>query len=155
MPRGSGYHYARPAAGCQNGGNNSSPRRRERAKRRFWIDNLSGVDRIKPGRQLITLFPMQQEGVKMVRFSEELVGVTGEWECMECGYVEEGTEGRRPKKCPECDAPASALEFFSDEDDAGHGQVFGDEYDEEEDEEHGRDEYEEEENGSAFHSKQS
>ena len=155
MPRGTDHHYARPAGGCQNGGNNRFPRRGERAKRHVRIDNLRGVDRIKPGRQLITLFPMQQEGVKMVRFSEELVGVTGEWECMECGYVEEGTEGRRPKKCPECDAPASALEFFSDEDDAGHGQVFGDEYDEEDDEEHGRDEFEEEENGSAFRSKRS
>jgi hypothetical protein len=80
----------------------------------------------------------------MVRFSEELVRVTGEWECMECGYVEKGTEGRRPKKCPECDAPASALEFFSDDEDAEHGQVFVDEYDEE----HGEDE--EEENGAAY-----
>ncbi len=39
--------------------------------------------------------------------------VTGEWECMECGYVEEGAETRRPTKCPECGAPATALEFFS------------------------------------------
>jgi hypothetical protein len=150
MPRGTAHHYARPTDGCQNGGNDSFPWRVKRAKRGLRIDNLRGVDRIKPGRRLITLFPIQQEGTKMVRFSEELVGVTGEWECMECGYVEEGTERRRPKKCPECDAPASALEFFSDEEDAGLGQTFGDEYDEEDDEEHGEDEYEEDERESVF-----
>jgi len=86
----------------------------------------------------------------MVGSSEELAGATGEWECMECGYVEEGVEGRRPKKCPECDAPASALEFFSDEDDADFDRIAEDEYDDEDTEE-----YEEEENESAFHKKRS
>ena len=38
---------------------------------------------------------------------------TGEWECMECGYIEEGTELERPAKCPECNATSEAFEFFS------------------------------------------
>lgn len=38
--------------------------------------------------------------------------ITGEWECMECGYVEEGARQQRPSVCFECGAPASALEFF-------------------------------------------
>ncbi len=42
---------------------------------------------------------------------------TGEWECTECGHVMEGTAARRPSRCPECDAPADALEFFANEDD--------------------------------------
>ncbi len=42
--------------------------------------------------------------------------VRGEWECMECGYIEKGSEARRPAQCPECGAPASALEFFADDD---------------------------------------
>ncbi len=41
---------------------------------------------------------------------------TGEWECTECGYSIEGTAARRPSHCPECDAPADALEFFANED---------------------------------------
>ena len=41
----------------------------------------------------------------------------GEWECMECGYVIEGARARRPTQCPDCGAPAQALEFFSDSDD--------------------------------------
>jgi hypothetical protein len=86
----------------------------------------------------------------MVRSSEKLVGATGEWECMECGYIEEGTEGHRPKKCPECDAPASALEFFSDEEDAIINRMIGDETEYEASEEY--DEDEDEENESAFHS---
>jgi hypothetical protein len=89
----------------------------------------------------------------MGRSSQELVGVTGEWECMECGYIEEGFEGRRPKKCPECDAPASALEFFSGEEDAAADRVIMDEDDEEDTEEYGEDEYGEEENHSAFHNR--
>ncbi|MBM4456507.1 MAG: hypothetical protein FJ011_01880 [Chloroflexi bacterium] len=60
--------------------------------------------------------------------------VTGEWECMECGYIEEGAEARRPLKCPECDAPGSALEFFSYEDDDSIAQDTGeDEFFEEDD----------------------
>jgi hypothetical protein len=44
----------------------------------------------------------------------------GEWECMECGYIEEGAETDRPQICPECGSPVQALEFFpygEDEDD--------------------------------------
>lgn len=37
---------------------------------------------------------------------------TGEWECMECGYIEEGVRARRPAVCFECGAPEGALEFF-------------------------------------------
>ncbi len=43
--------------------------------------------------------------------------VTGEWECTECGYIEEGNEARRPAQCPECDAPAESFEFYAYEDD--------------------------------------
>jgi hypothetical protein len=107
---------------------------------------------MRSGCEPITLFPIHQEEVKMVRSSEGLAGVTGEWECMECGYVEEGIEGRRPKRCPECDAPASALEFFSDEDDADFDRVTADEY---EDEDIEQEEEEEEEDESAFHKKRS
>jgi hypothetical protein len=78
----------------------------------------------------------------MVRFGGELTPVTGEWECMECGYIEEGVEGRRPKQCPECEAPASALEFFPDEDDIDVDRVTGYEDEDEEFEEY--DEQEEE-----------
>jgi hypothetical protein len=66
----------------------------------------------------------------MTRSIEELTGAAGEWECMECGYIEEGVERRRPKQCPECDAPASALEFFPDEDDADVDRAWSDETDE-------------------------
>ena len=38
--------------------------------------------------------------------------ITGEWECMECGYIEEGVRARRPAVCFECGAPDKALEFF-------------------------------------------
>jgi hypothetical protein len=31
---------------------------------------------------------------------------------MECGYIEEGSKTKRPKVCPDCGAPAQALEFF-------------------------------------------
>jgi hypothetical protein len=41
--------------------------------------------------------------------------ITGEWECMECGYIEKGVEARRPPQCRECSASARALEFFPDE----------------------------------------
>ncbi len=42
---------------------------------------------------------------------------SGEWECMECGYVEQGVMPKRPKVCPDCGAPAQALEFFPSGDD--------------------------------------
>ncbi len=42
--------------------------------------------------------------------------ITGEWECTKCGFVQEGTELRRPPKCPKCGAPADALEFLAEDD---------------------------------------
>lgn len=42
--------------------------------------------------------------------------VRGEWECMECGYIEKGVEAQRPAQCRECGASARALEFFADDD---------------------------------------
>jgi predicted nucleic acid-binding Zn-ribbon protein len=48
----------------------------------------------------------------MIPLSKESAGA-GEWECMECGAIEEGAKSRRPAKCPECGAPANSLEFFS------------------------------------------
>ena len=36
----------------------------------------------------------------------------GEWECMDCGYIEEGSSNRRPKACPECNSSGEAFEFF-------------------------------------------
>jgi hypothetical protein len=48
--------------------------------------------------------------------SRDLEVNEGEWECMECGYIEEGPSNRRPKKCPECNAPGSEFEFFEYED---------------------------------------
>jgi hypothetical protein len=45
----------------------------------------------------------------------------GEWECMECGCLIAGTLEHRPAKCPDCGAPAQALEFFSDQDDEDGG----------------------------------
>ncbi len=57
-----------------------------------------------------------KESLHMVQ-SSKAPTVTGEWECSECGYTEEGIEARRPSKCPECDAPADALEFYTNEED--------------------------------------
>ena len=72
------------------------------------------------------------------------VVAAGEWECMECGYIEEGVPGRRPPKCPECNAPASALEFFSYEDDTDWDQDQDEEGDveDEQDEDYDEDDYE-------------
>jgi hypothetical protein len=81
---------------------------------------------------------------------EQLDGIpasTGEWECAECGYIEKGVETRRPKRCPECDAPASALEFFpyddSDDDDWDSDEEEGEEEDEEYEDDLDEDEIEE------------
>jgi NAD-dependent SIR2 family protein deacetylase len=79
-------------------------------------------------------FPFQQEDLEMVQ-SDRLAGVLGEWECMECGYIEEGNRARRPKRCPECDAPASALDFFPYNDDADSERGVSVDYDEGLDEE--------------------
>lgn len=43
---------------------------------------------------------------------------SGEWECMECGYIKAGVKRQRPRECPECGAPTRALEFFPYGDDA-------------------------------------
>jgi hypothetical protein len=45
---------------------------------------------------------------------DDVPPAAGEWECMECGYIEEGLRARRPKECPECGAPADAFDFFAD-----------------------------------------
>jgi hypothetical protein len=77
---------------------------------------------------------------------ERISAVTGEWECMECGYIEEGTEARRPKQCPECDAPASSLEFFPyDEDEREHDESEEDDEYEDESEDLEDEDYEEDE----------
>jgi hypothetical protein len=84
----------------------------------------------------------------MIRSSGDIAQVVGEWECMECGYIEEGVDGRRPKRCPECDAPPSALEFFPDEDDLGRDRAVGEEFEDEDLDEYGEgkaEEYDEEE----------
>jgi len=54
--------------------------------------------------------------------------ITGEWECMECGYIEKGVESRRPPQCRECSASARVLEFFPDD-----GWVEDDDLDDEDD----------------------
>jgi predicted nucleic acid-binding Zn-ribbon protein len=61
----------------------------------------------------------------------------GEWECMECGYIEAGVKGRRLKACPECGAPAQAMEFFAygDDEDAWEDEAARDLYDEEDEDE--------------------
>ena len=46
---------------------------------------------------------------------------SGEWECMECGYIEQGVRSRRPRECPDCGAPTQALEFFPFEGDGADG----------------------------------
>ena len=67
---------------------------------------------------------------------DNVPAATGEWECMECGYIEEGVQTRRPKECPECGAPGTAFEYFaSDDDDDDDGWDDEDELDESEDEE--------------------
>ena len=48
---------------------------------------------------------------------DNVPAATGEWECMECGYIEEGVQTRRPKECPECGAPGTAFEYFASDDD--------------------------------------
>lgn len=40
----------------------------------------------------------------------------GEWECMECGYIEKGVESHRPPECHGCGASSRALEFFPGDD---------------------------------------
>lgn len=77
--------------------------------------------------------------------AKRAVVATGEWECMECGFIEEGVPGRRPPKCPECNAPTTALEFFSYEDDTdwdGDTDEDEDEFEDDLDEDEDEDDYE-------------
>jgi hypothetical protein len=68
--------------------------------------------------------------------SDQTPAATGEWECMECNHILEGTAQQRPTRCPECNAGPEAFEFFSFEDEELEGDL------EEEDEE--ADDYEDE-----------
>lgn len=52
---------------------------------------------------------------------------TGEWECMECGYIAAGVRTRKPQACPDCGAPGQALEFFPYEDEEDEPQPLDDE----------------------------
>ena len=57
------------------------------------------------------------------------LAATGEWECMECGYIEQGVKTKHLKVCPDCGAPSQALEFFpfGDDADADWGNASEDE----------------------------
>jgi hypothetical protein len=80
--------------------------------------------------------------------TSKVPAVTGEWECTECGFITEGIESKRPSRCPECDAPADALEFFSYGDEADDEEEWdedADEYDEAEDEDEDSDDLDDEE----------
>ena len=68
---------------------------------------------------------------------DELSQPTGEWECVECGHIEPGLETLRPKQCPDCGAPAKALEFFPWDDDRSAWDLWRDEEALEENEENG------------------
>lgn len=61
-----------------------------------------------------------------------------EWECMECGYVHEGS--RPPKRCPECGASSDEFELYEYEED----EEFDEEWEDDDWEEDEEDEYEEE-----------
>jgi NMD protein affecting ribosome stability and mRNA decay len=58
-----------------------------------------------------------------------------EWECMECGYIEEGS--RPPARCPECGAPRHRFQRLDilDEEEEDEALDLLDDYDLEEDEE--------------------
>ena len=71
--------------------------------------------------------------------ASRLATITGEWECTECGYVVEGAEGKRPSRCPECEAPAEALEFYA-YDDGDDDWDDSEQYDADEDDEDVEDE---------------
>ncbi len=55
--------------------------------------------------------------------SNQTPAATGEWECMECSHILEGTVQQRPPRCPECNAGPEAFEFFSYEDDEWEGDA--------------------------------
>jgi hypothetical protein len=69
--------------------------------------------------------------------SNQTPAATGEWECMECNHILEGTAEQRPARCPECNAGPEAFEFFSYGDEEWEGDT------EEEDEEETDDELDE------------
>jgi rubrerythrin len=52
---------------------------------------------------------------------------SGEWECMECGYIVAGVKTQPPESCSDCGAPSQALEFFpyGDEDEQVNGPNNG------------------------------
>lgn len=70
----------------------------------------------------------------------------GEWECMDCGYIEEGASNRRPKRCPECNAPGTVFEFFEyEEEDWDLDEEYEEIEDDYDDFEDDYDDYEEDE----------
>jgi predicted nucleic acid-binding Zn-ribbon protein len=74
--------------------------------------------------------------------SDKTPATTGEWECMECGHILEGTELERPSRCPECNAASEAFEFFAYEDEEWEGDLEDEEEDEDEDLEDELDDFE-------------
>lgn len=55
----------------------------------------------------------------------------GEWECMDCGYIEEGSSNRRPRACPDCNSSGEAFEFFEYEEvDELDDDLYGEDDDE-------------------------
>jgi hypothetical protein len=60
---------------------------------------------------LAAVFHFPTGGLRKMMF-DRTPKITGEWECMECGYIEEGVRSRRPAVCSECGAPENAFEFF-------------------------------------------
>ena len=65
--------------------------------------------------------------------SNQTPAATGEWECMECDHIEEGTPQQRPARCPECNAGPEAFEFFSYEDEEWEDDVDVEEDEDDED----------------------
>lgn len=58
-----------------------------------------------------------------------------EWECMECGYIEEGT--RPPMRCPECGSSRNhfqRLDMLEEDEDEALDLIDADDDEEEEDE---------------------
>jgi hypothetical protein len=68
------------------------------------------------------------------RASRDAEVLEGEWECMDCGYIEEGVSNRRPKRCVECNAPGSVFEFFEYEEEDWDLDEETDDFDEFDDE---------------------
>jgi hypothetical protein len=66
---------------------------------------------LRPGRQELSRFGVVFQKRDVMDLDAGFAP-TGEWECMECGYIQEGAKTKRPKVCPDCGAPGQALEFF-------------------------------------------